>query len=181
IAIFYTYYIGVDVNFTAGGLLNPDNINNMSLTIYLLAFIGFGSKAGMFPLHAWLSSAHPVAPSPASGILSGIVTKAGVLGIIRLTFYVYGADIIRGTWVQITVLMLCMFTIFMGSMLAYRTTHLKERLAYSSVSQVSYILFGIALLNTEGFVGGLSHMIFHATIKNILFLGAGAIICQTNR
>lgn len=181
IAIFYTYYTGTDINFTAGGLLNPDNINHLSLIIYLLAFIGFGSKAGMYPLHAWLPSAHPVAPAPASGILSGIVTKAGVLGIIRLTFYVYGADIIRGTWAQTTILILSMFTIFMGSMLAYRTTHLKERLAYSSVSQVSYILFGIALLNTEGLIGGLSHMTFHAIIKNILFLGAGAIICQAGK
>lgn len=181
IAIFYTYYNGIDVNFSAGGILNPNNINNMSLTIYLLAFIGFGSKAGMYPLHAWLPSAHPVAPTPASGILSGIVTKAGVLGIIRLTFYVYGADVIRGTWVQITILILSMFTIFMGSMLAFRTKHLKERLAYSSVSQVSYILFGIALLNTDGLIGGLSHMTFHAILKNILFLGAGAIICQTGK
>lgn len=181
IAIFYTYYTGIDVNFVAGGLLNPDNITTMSLVIYLMAFIGFGSKAGMYPLHAWLPSAHPVAPAPASGILSGIVTKAGVLGIIRLTFYVYGADVIRGTWTQTTILILSMFTIFMGSMLAYRTTNLKERLAYSSVSQVSYILFGIALLNNEGLIGGLSHMTFHAIIKNILFLGAGAIICQTGR
>lgn len=181
IAIFYTYYTGIDVNFTAGGILDSNNITNISLVIYLLAFIGFGSKAGMYPLHAWLPSAHPVAPAPASGILSGIVTKAGVLGIIRLTFYVYGADIIRGTWVQTTILVLSMFTIFMGSMLAFRTTHLKERLAYSSVSQVSYILFGIALLNTEGLIGGLSHMTFHAIIKNILFLGAGTIICQTGK
>ena len=181
IGIFYTYYIGIDVNFTEGGLLNPENINNLSLSIYLLAFIGFGSKAGMYPLHAWLPSAHPVAPAPASGILSGIVTKAGVLGIIRLTFYVYGAEVIRGTWTQTTILILSMFTIFMGSMLAFRTTHLKERLAYSSVSQVSYILFGIALLNRSGLIGGLSHMTFHAIIKNVLFLGAGAIICQAGK
>lgn len=181
IAIFYSYYIGQGVNFQAGGIICPNNINNMSLIIYLMAFIGFGSKAGMYPLHAWLPSAHPVAPAPASGILSGIITKAGVLGIIRLTFYVYGADIIRGTWVQTTILILSLFTVFMGSMLAFRTTNLKERLAYSSVSQVSYILFGIALLNTNGLIGGLSHMTFHAIIKNILFLGAGAIICQTGK
>ena len=182
IAIMFTYYYGLDTNFTAGGILDPNRINiNISLFVYLLAFIGFGSKAGMYPLHDWLSSAHPVAPAPASGILSGVITKAGVLGIIRLTFYVYGADFIRGSWAQTIIIVLTLFTVFMGSMLAYRTKHLKERLAYSSVSQVSYILFGIALLNTEGLIGGLSHMTFHAIIKNILFLGAGAIICQTNK
>ena len=181
IAIIYTYYYGIDTNFTPGGILDPSSINGTTLAVFLMAFIGFGSKAGMYPLHAWLPSAHPVAPAPASGILSGIVTKAGVLGIIRLTFYVYGADVIRGTWVQTTILILSIFTIFMGSMLAFGTKHLKERLAYSSVSQVSYILFGIALLNTDGLIGGLSHMTFHAIIKNVLFLGAGAIICQTGR
>lgn len=182
IGIIFTYYYGLDTNFTAGGILNPDIIsNNMYLIIYLVTFIGFGSKAGMYPLHAWLQDAHPVAPAPASGILSGIVTKAGVLGIIRFTFYVYGAELIRDTWVQTTILILSLFTIFMGSMLAFRTKHLKKRLAFSSVSQVSYVLFGIALLNMEGFIGGLSHMVFHAIIKNILFLAAGAIICKTNK
>ncbi len=182
IGIIFTYYHGLSTEFRPGGILNPDIINNnITLIIYLLTFIGFGSKAGMYPLHAWLPNAHPVAPAPASGILSGIITKAGVLGIIRFTFYVYGADTIRGSWVQISILILSMFTIFMGSMLAFRTKELKKRLAFSSVSQVSYVLFGIALLNTEGFIGGLIHMTFHAILKNILFLGAGAIICKAGK
>lgn len=182
IGIIFTYYHGLDTVFSPGGILKPAIIdNNLSLIIYLLTFIGFGSKAGMFPLHAWLPNAHPVAPAPASGILSGIVTKAGVLGIIRFTFYVYGADAIRGTWVQSTILILSIFTIFMGSMLAFMTKELKKRLAFSSVSQVSYILFGIALLNSEGLIGALSHMTFHAILKNILFLGAGAIISKAGK
>lgn len=182
IGIIFTYYHGIDSQFKPGGILNPEIFNNnIALIIYLLTFIGFGSKAGMYPLHAWLPNAHPVAPAPASGILSGIITKAGVLGIIRFTFYVYGAEGIRGSWAQTTILVLSMFTIFMGSMLAFRTKELKKRLAFSSVSQVSYVLFGIALLNTEGFIGGLSHMTFHAILKNILFLGAGAIICRAGK
>ncbi|NLY45744.1 MAG: proton-conducting membrane transporter [Tissierella sp.] len=182
IGIIFTYYHGVDTEFRSGGILNPDIINNnITLIIYLLTFIGFGSKAGMYPLHAWLPNAHPVAPAPASGILSGIITKAGVLGIIRFTFYVYGANTIRGSWVQTTILILSIFTIFMGSMLAFRTKELKKRLAFSSVSQVSYILFGIALLSREGFIGALSHMTFHAILKNILFLGAGAIIYKADK
>lgn len=181
VAIIYTYFNGVTFDFVPGGMMIPEVFRTRpALIVYVLGFLGFGSKAGMFPLHAWLPLAHPVAPAPASGILSGIVTKAGVLGIIRLTFFVFGADFIRGTWAQILLMSLILFTIFMGSMLAFGTEIMKERLAYSSVSQVSYVLFGIILLNTEGLIGGLTHMTFHALIKNILFLGAGAMICQRN-
>ena len=112
------------------------------LLVYVLTFVGFGSKAGMFPLHGWLPTAHPVAPAPASGLLSGIITKAGVLGILRMTYFVYGVDFIKGSWAQTLILLLTIFTIFMGSMLAFKADLLKRRLAYSSVSQVSYVLFG---------------------------------------
>lgn len=184
IGIFFTYYFSSNPDFLPGGNLDLGRINGkeiIMLIAYILTFIGFGGKAGMFPLHAWLPTAHPVAPAPASGILSGIITKAGVLGILRMTYYVYGADFIKGTWAQTIILLLTMFTIFMGSMLAFRTKHLKERLAYSSVSQVSYVLFGLALLNIDGFVGSMLHMVFHALIKNILFLSVGAIIYKTGK
>ncbi|WFA08476.1 proton-conducting transporter membrane subunit [Tissierella sp. Yu-01] len=184
IGIFFTYYFSSNPDFLPGGNLDLSRISGnegIMLIVYILTFIGFGGKAGMFPLHAWLPTAHPVAPAPASGILSGIITKAGVLGILRMTYYVYGANFIKGTWAQTTILLLTMFTIFMGSMLAFRTKHLKERLAYSSVSQVSYVLFGLALLNMDGFIGSLLHMVFHALIKNILFLSVGAIIYKTGK
>ena len=106
--------------------------------------IGFGAKAGMLPLHAWLPTAHPVAPAPASAALSAIIVKAGVLAIIRGIFYIVGADFIRGTWVQKAWIVLSLMTVFMGSMLAYREKLFKKRLAYSTVSQVSYILFGLS-------------------------------------
>jgi len=184
VGIIFTTYYGSSINFVPGGILELSRLvgkENIMFLVYVLTFIGFGSKAGMFPLHAWLPSAHPVAPAPASGLLSGIITKAGVLGILRMTYFVFGADFIRGSWAQTTVLILTMFTIFMGSMLAYRTKLLKERLAYSSVSQVSYVLFGLALLNLDGFVGGLLHLVFHALIKNILFLSVGVIIYKAGK
>ena len=184
IGIIFSYYYGLKPDFLPGGILDMSRIagnENLMLLAYLLSFIGFGSKAGMFPLHAWLPTAHPVAPAPASGILSGLITKAGVLGIIRMTYFVYGAEFIKGSWAQTVILLLTIFTIFMGSMLAFRTKLLKERLAYSSVSQVSYVLFGLILLNIDGFVGSLLHMVFHALIKNILFLSVGAIIYKTGK
>lgn len=88
---------------------------------------------------------------------------------------------IRGTWVQTTWLVLSLLTVFMGSMLAYREKVMKKRLAYSTVSQVSYILFGLALLTPESMTGSLLHVVFHACIKSCLFLSAGAIIYKTGK
>ena len=129
----------------------------------------------MFPMHAWLPTAHPVAPAPASAVLSAIIVKGGVLALIRSVYYIAGANHIVGTWVQYTWLGLAMFTVFMGSMLAYNEKVLKKRLAYSSVSQASYIMLGLAILNPVALTGSLLHVLFHAFIKTALFLTAGAI------
>lgn len=141
--------------------------------------VGFGTKAGMFPLHGWLPTAHPVAPAPASAVLSGVITKCGVLAVIRVVYYVVGPDLLRGTWVQQGWIFLTLATVFMGSMLAYREPVLKKRLAYSTVSQVSYVLFGLSLMEPTAFVGALAHVVFHSLVKNALFLIAGAIIFYT--
>lgn len=169
------------LNFTAGGILELDTTNKeLLLVIAFIGIVGFGTKAGMFPLHGWLPVAHPVAPAPASAVLSGIITKSGVLAIIRLVYYVFGADFIRGTWVQYAWLTLALITVLMGSMMAYKEKILKKRLAYSSVSQISYVVFGLAMLTPASFTGALLHVCFHATIKVCLFLCAGSIIINTD-
>ena len=151
------------------------------LVAAMLMIVGFGVKAGMFPLHAWLTAAHPVAPAPASAVLSGIIVKGGVLGIIRVVFYMFGAEFLRGTWVQTTWIVLTLLTVFMGSLMAYREKVLKRRLAYSTVSQISYILFGLAVLNPMASEGALLHAVCHAFTKCGLFLCAGAIIYKTGK
>lgn len=171
-------------SFIAGGTLNMALVagkENLLLIVFFLMALGFGCKAGMFPLHAWLPTAHPVAPSPASAVLSGIITKGGIIAIIRVTYYLFGADFLRGTWAQTAVLVLSVITIFMGSMLAYKEKLLKKRLAYSTVSNVSYVVFGLMLLCPAGFLGALLQVVFHAVAKNILFLCAGAIIYKTHK
>lgn len=182
--IFYLYAHGVGYFFLEGGTLPYlgeayKGSTGMTLFVLMLMLVGFGTKAGMFPMHGWLPTAHPVAPAPASAVLSGIITKSGVLAIIRVVYYTIGADYIRGTWVQYTWMTLTLITVFMGSMMAYKEQILKKRLAYSTVSQVSYILFGLSVLNMDGLIGGLSHFVFHSVVKNCLFLGAGAIIYKT--
>lgn len=184
--VLFGFYVvnqyAVSLDFIPGGNLDMTIVSGNETLLLICAFLmilGFGVKAGMFPLHGWLPTAHPVAPAPASAVLSGIIVKSGVLGMIRVVYYIFGIEFLRGTWVQTVWLILTLITIFMGSMLAYREKVLKKRLAYSTVSQVSYILFGLALMNTEAFTGSLIHVICHAFIKAALFLCAGAFIYLT--
>ncbi|MDE6874763.1 MAG: proton-conducting membrane transporter [Lachnospiraceae bacterium] len=183
LAGFFIFYgCGISLEFVAGGHITVQAAGEnkeLLLVACFLGILGFGSKAGMFPLHGWLPVAHPVAPAPASALLSGNVTKMGVLFIIRIVYYVAGADFLRGTWVQYAFLALTMITVLMGSVIASREQLLKRRLAYSTVSQVSYVLFGAALLHPAGMLGALMHVVFHSAVKNTLFLSAGAVIHQT--
>lgn len=183
IFIFYFYSTGLDRAFTEGGVIAAEAASEMPAILFMtvLAVIGFGCKCGMFPLHAWLPTAHPQAPAPASSVLSGLITKAGVIAIIRIVYFTVGADTLRGTSAQYILLMLSIVTIFMGSMLAYKEKVLKKRLAYSTVSQVSYVIFGLMLLNTAGATGALLQVAFHAIAKNVLFLTAGAFIYKTGK
>lgn len=160
--------------------MTPDKIKIYYVCIILMIF-GFSVKAGMFPMHAWLPTAHPVAPAPASAVLSAIIVKAGVLGIIRTVFYVFGSDFIKGTSIQKLFMVITLVTVFMGSMLAYRENGLKKRLAYSTVSQVSYILYGLFTLTDIGYDGALLQAMAHGFVKCGLFLCAGAIIYKTGK
>lgn len=184
-ALFGVYFIcryGVTIAFTPGGVIPASVLQENSglfLVVSMLMLIGFGVKAGMFPLHAWLPAAHPVAPGPASAVLSGIIVKGGVLAVIRVVYQLIGVDFLKGTWVQTAWITLSLLTVFMGSMLAFREPVLKKRLAYSTVSQLSYILFGLSMMQPQAFTGALLHVAAHAFIKVALFLCASAIIYRT--
>ncbi len=177
--IFFLHRFCGNLAFVPGGILNQEVIGRQGgilLVAVMLMLIGFGAKAGMLPLHAWLPTAHPVAPSPASAVLSGIIVKSGILAVIRVVYYIVGPDFLRGTWVQYTWMALSLTTVFMGSLLAYREPVLKKRLAYSTVSNLSYILFGLAVLTPTGFTGALLHVAFHGAVKCGLFLTAGIFL-----
>lgn len=183
VGFFFVYIYGQTLSFTPGGVFTGGAGEQAGglLVVTLLVVVGFGAKAGMLPLHAWLPAAHPVAPAPASAVLSGVITKAGVFSIIRFVFYLAGADNIRGSWMQTAWMSLTLLTVFMGSMLALKEPLLKKRLAYSSISQVSYALFGLATLSPGGMTGALLQMVYHSIAKNGLFLAAGAIIYKTGK
>lgn len=145
-----------------------------------LMLFGFGAKAGMFPLHIWLPQAHPVAPAPASALLSGILTKTGVFGIIFISCRMFLGD---GAWGGL-IAVLGLVTMLVGAVLALFSMDLKRTLACSSVSQIGFILTGIGtavLLSWLGEGYGLAargvflHMINHSLLKLVLFLCAGAV------
>lgn len=175
---------GTTTDFVLGGILDPAKIGdrtNVLLFVYVMAFMGFGVKAAVCPFNSWLPQAG-VAPTPVTALLHAVaVVKSGAFAIIRLTYYSFGTDFLRGTWAQNVVMLVVMFTIVYGCSRAVKETHLKRRLAYSTISNLSYILFGAVIMTPLGLVGALSHLVFHAVIKISSFFCAGAIIHQTER
>lgn len=153
------------------------DIGNIKYFIVLLISIGFGIKAGMFPLHIWLPKAHPAAPAPASAILSGILLKTGIFGILVTIEIIMKEDLIVAT----IILILGFINMFMGGFLAMFQRNIKRVLAYSSMSQIGYILVGIGLagmLKDHGAIaiyGALYHIINHAIFKVLLFMIAGIV------
>ena len=155
-------------------------------TLYLsgaLMLFGFGAKAGMYPLHIWLPKAHPVAPAPASALLSGILTKAGIFGVLVLSCRIFLHDVAWGT----AILTLGVLTMFTGAVIAVFSINLKRTLACSSVSQIGFILVGIGMQGLLGEENALAvwgtelHMINHSLIKLVLFMSAGVIYMKLHK
>lgn len=184
IGLVFTIIYGETAAFTAGGFLSPEAVSSRGgvlLVIYFLTFCGFGVKAAIFPLYAWLPDAS-VAPTPVTALLHAVaVVKSGVFAIIRVTYFCFGAAFLTGTWAQYAAMAIALFTMLFGSVMAVKETHLKRRLAYSTVANLSYILSAVMLLTEAGLEAGLVHMVFHGLMKIGLFFCAGAVICKTGR
>ncbi|MDW7739948.1 MAG: proton-conducting transporter membrane subunit [Bacillota bacterium] len=172
-----TFYLTGTVTFTRPGLITE--ASPLATAAFVGFMIGFGLKAGMFPVHVWLPDAHPAAPSPVSAALSGIMLKTGIYGMIRVVFNIYNPEFIASVNWDTVMLVFAGITILLGSAMALLQDDLKRRLAYSSIAQIGYIAMGIFLLNESGMAGGLYHLFTHAFMKGLLFLCAGAIIVQT--
>ncbi len=170
--------------FTYGGVFGQEALSahgDLFLWIYLFSFMGFGVKAAIFPLSGWLPQAG-VAPTPVTALLHAVaVVNAGAFAILRLTYYSFGPEFLSGTWVQTVCMVLTMFTIVYGCSRAVKERHIKRRLAWSTVSNLSYILFGLTLMTPEGLTGGLAHFVIHGFMKITAFLCAGAFIHQTGK
>lgn len=184
IGMIFILIYGTTSNFTPGGVLDMSRLGdkaNLLLLIYVLCFCGFSVKAAMCPFSAWLPQAG-VAPTPVTALLHAVaVVKAGAFATLRITYFSFGTDFLRGTWAQYFLMSLTIFTIVFGCSRALKETHLKRRLAWSTVSNLSYILFGIVLMTPLGLMGALTHMTAHAVMKICSFFCAGAVIYKTGR
>lgn len=166
-------------NFLYGGNLWGPYDPKLMQIVFLFGFFGFGVKAAIFPLHSWLPTAS-VAPTPVTALLHAVaVVNSGVFAIVRLTWYTYGPEVLQGTPAIKIAQGFAIFTIVFAACLAVKERHFKRRLACSTISNLSYMIFGILLLTPEGLEAGLLHMIFHGIIKITLFMCAGAFMHET--
>ena len=179
-AVIWTYTIAGTLDFTEGGIL-AGKADNLTLGI-LLALYAFGiGKAALMPFHRWLPAAM-VAPTPVSALLHAVaVVKAGVFTVMKVVVYIFGIDLLASTHVSVWLMYAAALTVIVSSLIAMTKDNLKARLAYSTISQLSYIVLGAALATGSGVIGGSMHIAMHAVGKITLFFCAGAIYVTAHK
>lgn len=161
-------------NFSWGGSVTTSS--TLMQLAYLFTFFGFGVKSAIFPLCYWLPMAG-AAPTPTTALLHAVaVVKAGAFAIIRVTYYNFSYSLLKGSWAQQIALCFIAFTIVYGSVKAVKEQHLKRRFAYSTIANLSYILFGTLLCSSEGLTAALLHFLIHSITKISIFFSIGALI-----
>ena len=179
------YALAGDVSFAAGGNASLAGLPPTALGVLQVAagllIAGFGVKSTLMPLHGWLPTAM-IAPTPVSGLLHAVaVVKAGVFGIVRTLLFLLGPGLTVTLGLQPGVLAVASFTILVASLFALLQDNLKLLLAYSTVSQLSYIVLGAALLSPNGIVGSAAHIAAHAFAKLTMFFVAGILLVETGK
>ena len=180
LAVVWTWKLTGNVSFTSGGILDGAASPLVIGVLFALYVFGIG-KAALMPFHRWLPAAM-VAPTPVSALLHAVaVVKAGVFAILKITVYIFGLDLLRDTGVTDWLLWVAAFTILVASVIALRQDNLKARLAYSTISQLSYIVMGALLVNSTALAGSTLHLATHAFGKITLFFCAGAILVASHK
>ena len=179
-AIVATYVLTGTVSFEAGGIM-AGKVDPAIGSILLLMFMYGIGKAALMPMHRWLPAAM-VAPTPVSALLHAVaVVKAGVFTVVKVSVYIFGVDYLNLLWSTDVVLYIATFTLLMASVIAMRQDNLKRRLAYSTISQLSYVIVGAMLATSLGIVGASMHIVMHAFGKITLFFCAGAIYTAAHK
>ena len=181
LGILMTYFLVGTTDFAPNGILKPAFGSTSKFTLHMIFFfflLGF-VKAAWMPFHAWLPAAM-VAPTPVSALLHAVaVVKAGVFGIIRTVYYLYGTDLMQELGLGITLACIAAFTIIVANLYAIGQDNLKRLLAYSTINQLSFIILGAAILSPKAALGAMIHIAYHGFMKITLFLCAGAIMVVT--
>jgi len=180
VAIVWTWTVAGTLDFESGGILRGKLSAGALGVLCALYVFGIG-KAALMPFHRWLPSAM-VAPAPVSALLHAVaVVKAGVFAVLKISVYIFGLDVLSETGASLWLMYAAGVTMLLGSLVAMRQDNLKARLAYSTVSQLSYIVLGAMLANAWGVIGGGLHIAMHAFGKITLFFCAGAIMIATQK
>ncbi len=179
-AMIYCYHVTGTLEFSTAGIFAGQLSKSHALVLLLMFVFGF-AKAGIMPFHTWLPAAM-VAPTPVSALLHAVaVVKVGVFSIVRVMTGIFGVDLLADFNLGVVVMGIASVTILTASCIALSQDELKRRLAYSTISQLSYIVFGVALLSPQGLLGGVIHIAMHAFGKITLFFCAGAIFVATGK
>mgnify|MGYP001807448042 FL=1 len=180
LAVIWTWHLAGTTGFQPGGILAGKTSPLVVGVLYALFAFGIG-KAALMPFHRWLPAAM-VAPTPVSALLHAVaVVKAGVFAILKITIYIFGLDLLSGTGAATPILWVATITIIGASLIALRQDNLKRRLAYSTISQLSYVVLGAVLANAAGIAGAAVHIATHAVGKITLFFCAGAILVAAHK
>jgi multicomponent Na+:H+ antiporter subunit D len=180
LAVVWTWALTGTLDFTNGGILRDHASPVVIAILYALYVFGIG-KAAIMPFHRWLPAAM-VAPTPVSALLHAVaVVKAGVFTILKVTLYIFGIDLLADIGATQWIAYVAAATIILASLVAMRQDNLKARLAYSTVSQLSYVVLGAMLVNAWGIIGAGMHLAMHAFGKITLFFCAGAILVATHK
>ena len=180
LAIVWTWNIAGTLDFKPGGILEGKASDRVLFVLLALYAFGIG-KAALMPFHRWLPAAM-VAPTPVSALLHAVaVVKVGVFTVMKVAVYIFGIELLGNTGISVPLMYVAGATILIASLVALTKDNLKARLAYSTVSQLSYIVLGAALANRWGVIGGSMHIAMHAFGKITLFFCAGAIYVATHK
>ncbi len=177
-----TYQITNNLDFKAGGIFENIVLSpNMAWVLFLLFLGGVGVKASIMPLHSWLPTAM-AAPTPVSALLHAVaVVKSGVFGVVRVVCFVFGPKLMYELGLNKILIVFAGFTIIVASLMALKQDNLKRRLAYSTISHLSYIVLGAGLVSSAAILGAIMHIAFHAVMKITLFFCAGAIYVNLHK
>ena len=178
LGVIFTFYLAGERPFTPGGILDPGTDRTLLLVTFWCLVAGFGVKAALMPLHGWVPDVHPAAPASFSALLSGVMVATGCFGILRVVFEVFGVELAAALGVMPVLSGVAAVSVLLAAILAAGEDDLKRRLAWSTISQMAYVVLAVSLLAPKVTAGALVHISNHAFLKGALFFCAGLLASQ---
>jgi multicomponent Na+:H+ antiporter subunit D len=175
LCVILAFYLSGDRVFAPGGMLDAGMDRGMLLAAFWCFVAGFGVKAALMPLHGWVPDVHPAAPAPFSALLSGVMVAAGCFGILRVVLEVFGVELAAELGVMPWLAAVAAVSVLLAAVLAATENDLKRRLAWSTISQMAYVVLAVSLLAPQVTTGALVHITHHAFLKGALFFCAGLL------